>query len=249
MNPTILSERPLLYTCHVKKFFAAFFFFAFCVAAADFWQAKPYTEWSDKDLQKMIANSPWAKSFSPPAPAGGPGDSGAAPPLSEGGGRGRGGGGGAPPSAGPAAVGGAAPTIYARWQSALPVKQAFVRLKYGAQAATSPDAKQLLEKTETNYEIVVSGPLKSMLRGDTDSLKLSLMESSSLTSKGKGPVKPSDVQIALSQDSNDMVLHFPRATPFTVDDKEVEFETKFGDLVLKYKFKLKDMVFNGKLEM
>lgn len=232
----------------MKKIVAAFFVFAFCVAAADFWQAKPYTEWSEKDLQKMITNSPWAKSFSPPAPAGGPSDSGASTPLSEGGGRGRGGG---VPFGGPAAAdsGAPAPTIYARWQSALPVKEAFVRLKYGAEAATSPDAKQILEKAEPNYEIVVSGPLKSLLRGDTDTLKVALMESSSLTSKGKAPVKPSDVQIALSKDSNDMVLRFPRTTPFTVDDKEVEFETKFGALVLKYKFKLKDMVFNGKLEM
>lgn len=231
----------------MKKFAAAFFIFAFCLAAADFWQAKPYTEWSDKELRKMITNSPWAKSFSPPAPAGGPGDSGASTPLSEGGGRVRGGG---APAGGPApADAGVAPTIYARWQSALPVKQAVARLKYGAEASTSPDAKQLLNRVETNYEIVVSGPLKSMLGGDTDTLKVSLMESSLLTSKGTVPVKPSDVQIALSKDSNDMVLHFPRTTPFTVDDKEVEFETKFGDLVLKYKFRLKDMVFNGKLEM
>jgi hypothetical protein len=247
MNVTILSERPLLYTCHVKKFAAAFFIFAFCLAAADFWQARPYTEWSDKDLQKMITNSPWARSFSPPAPAGGPGDAGASSPLSEGGGRVRGGGGVFP---GPAPVdSSAAPTIYARWQSALPVKQAVVRLKYGAEATTSPEAKQLLDRVEVNYEIVVSGPLKSMLRGDTDTLKIALMESSSLTSKGKGPVKPSDVQIALSQDSNNMVIRFPRTTAFTADDKEVEFETKFGDLVLKYRFRLKDMVFNGKLEM
>ena len=228
----------------MKKIAAAFFVFVFCLAAADFWQAKPYTEWNDNDLRKMITNSPWAKSFSPPETAV---DPGASSPLSEGGGRGRG---GNSVVAGPAPVtNGTAPTIYARWQSALPVKEAFVRLKYGAEAATSPDAKQLLEKAETNYEIVLSGPLKSLLRGDTDSLKLSLMQSSSLTSKGKGPVKPSDVQLALSQDANNIVLHFPRTTPFTADDKDVEFETKFGDLVLKYKFRLKDMVFNGKLEM
>ena len=28
--------------------------------AADFWTAKPYTEWSTKDIQKMMSNSPWA---------------------------------------------------------------------------------------------------------------------------------------------------------------------------------------------
>jgi len=55
--------------------------------------------------------------------------------------------------------------------------------------------------------------------------------------------------MALNQVSNDMVFHFARSAPFTVDDKEVESSTKFGDVTLKYRFKLKDMVFNGKLEM
>jgi hypothetical protein len=75
------------------------------------------------------------------------------------------------------------------------------------------------------------------------------MDSSSLSAKGKDPVKPSDVQFALSQAANDMIFHFPRSAPFTLDDKEVEFATKLGDFTLKYKFKLKDMVYNGKLEM
>ena len=68
----------------------------------------------------------------------------------------------------PAGTGGLAPTLFARWQSALPVKQAFVRLKFGAQAATSPEAKQLLEREEPDYVIVVSGPLRSLLRGDSE---------------------------------------------------------------------------------
>jgi hypothetical protein len=37
--------------------------------------------------------------------------------------------------------------------------------------------------------------------------------------------------------------------PFTVEDREVEFITKLGASTLKYKFKLKDMVLNGKLDM
>jgi hypothetical protein len=228
----------------MKKLFAALFVFAFCLLAADFWQSKPSTEWSDKDLQKMVTNSPWAKSFSMPAPGGGA-DSGAPPAISEGrGGRGGGAPGGAPPS-----VGGLPPTVFARWQSALPVKQAFVRLKYGAQAGTNPEAKQLLEREEPNYVIVVSGPLRSLLRGDPETLKKIIMDASSLSAKGREAVKPSDVRIVLNQVSNDMLFLFPKTNPFTVDDKEVEFATKFGDVTLKYKFRLKDMVFNDKLEM
>ena len=37
--------------------------FGFGLVAADFWQ-KPYMEWSDKDVAKMMNNSPWAKSAS-----------------------------------------------------------------------------------------------------------------------------------------------------------------------------------------
>ncbi len=48
----------------------------------------------------------------------------------------------------------------------------------------------------------------------------------------------------------EVLFVFPRTTPFTVDDQEVEFATKLGRCrALKYKFKLKDMVYNGKLEM
>ena len=29
--------------------------------AMDFWQLKPFLEWSDKEVQRMLGNSPWAK--------------------------------------------------------------------------------------------------------------------------------------------------------------------------------------------
>jgi hypothetical protein len=233
----------------MKKLLAALFVFAFCLMAADFW-AKPSTEWSDKDLQKMMTSSPWARSYSMGQPGGGTPDPGAPGPISErdggGGGRGRGGGGGgAGALPGGAVGGGSAASIIARWQTALPVKQAFVRLKYGAEAATSPDAKKILEREETTYEIVLSGPFASLMRsGNPETMKKGFMEASSLSAKGKD-VMPTDVQMG----AKDMLFTFPRTTAFTLDDKEVEFSTKLGEIALKYKFKLKDMVYNGKLEM
>jgi hypothetical protein len=226
----------------MKKLFAALFVFAFSLMAADFW-AKPYTEWNHNDLVKMITNSPWARTFSVslPAGAGNPG----APPSAGGGRGGRGpagdAGGGMPP-------GGAPVNIYARWQSALPVRQALARLKFGAEAATSPDAKKLLEREETDYMIVVSGPIRSLPHDDTETVKKAIMDASLLSAQGKD-VKPSDVQIGMDQVSYDIVFHFPRSTPFTLDDKELEFSTKYGTVTLKSKFKLKDMVYNGKLDM
>ena len=52
---------------------------ALVLMAADVWNSKPYTDWSDKDLQKITTDSPWAKKTSvmgtegpAPPPMGGP---------------------------------------------------------------------------------------------------------------------------------------------------------------------------------
>lgn len=141
------------------------------------------------------------------------------------------------------------PPIIIRWQSALPVKQAVVQMRFGAEAATSAEAKQILEREEPAYVIVLSGSLRPFLRGNTETLKKAMMDVTSLSVKGKAPLKPMDVQIGGTARAVEMVLVFPRTAPYTLDDKEVEFATKVGDLGIKNKFRFKDMVFNGKLEL
>jgi hypothetical protein len=247
----------------MKKVLAGMFLFGACLFAADFWVAKPAAEWSDKDLQKMMSNSPWAKPFS--VPMSGPstqfgnaqGNSGADPgnpaPISEGGGGGRGGGrGGGGGSGGASAAGaGAAPAgggsldLVARWQSAMPMKQAFVRMKYGAQASVSEEAKQTLDRVEPGYMIIVSGNLRPFMRTNPEGFKKVVQDSAVLSVKGKEPVKLEMVDVSPQQ----IIFLFSKTTPITLDDKEVDFTTKVADVVLKYKFKLKDMVVNGKLEI
>lgn len=233
----------------MKKVAGLLFLFAFCLLAGDFWQ-KPYTEWADKDLQKMITNSPWAHtasvSMGPPA---------AAPAA--GGGRGGGGGGGR--GGGPQGGGGSdadAPVpgtreteVIARWQSAMPIRQAFVRLKYGAEAAKSDDAQKYLGKEQSTYEIVLSGPMQPLLLGKPDEIAKSLSEVTFLSTKEKGAVKATTIEVGKSGRSMDILIAFPRSMPYTLDDKEVEFSTKLGTAPIKIKFRLKDMVYSGKLEM
>ena len=246
----------------MKKVAVALLLFAVCLAAADFWQAKPYTDWNDKELQKIMSNSPWARSVSvslsgPTAPTvggsggGGRGSEDSAPaPISEGGGGGRGGrGGGGNAGVTAGGGGGASIEIVARWQSALPLKEALVRLKYRAEAAASPDVKEMMNRQETSYQIVLSGPFRSLLRGNPEATKQALSAVTFLSSKAQGAMKPSDVQVNANPKTVDILFTFPRTMPYSLDDKEVEFSTKVGDVDLKYKFRLKDMVFNGKLEL
>jgi len=235
----------------MKKLAAAVFLCSFCLLAADFW-TKPFTDWSDKDIQKMMSNSPWAKAESvpmagPTPPAlggggGGGGEGGGGGGRGGGGPRGAGGDGGAPGGGG---MGGLSLNLVARWQSALPVKQAFLRQKYGEKLDSTPEAKQLLDRQEETYVIILAGNLRPLMKGDPATLKKAIADLTSLSAKGKDPVKPMDVQI----DKNQIVFLFAKTSPFSLDDKEVEFSTKLADVVLKYKYRLRDMVYIGKLEL
>jgi hypothetical protein len=227
----------------MKKTAGLLLLFAFGLAAAEFWQ-KPYTEWSDKDVAKMMNDSPWAKSAS--VSMNFPGGAGAAPP-------GGGFGGGAPrgPQGGAENGPGAPPSfeIVARWQSALPIRQALVRLKFGAEADKSPEAAKALEQQERPYEIILSGPMGMFLGGQQGDAAKALTEVTSLSSRRTGAIKPTQIEVGKPGKTMDVIFVFPRSMPFTVDDKEVELDTKLGTSTLKYKFKLKDMLLNGKLEM
>jgi hypothetical protein len=223
----------------MKKTAGLLILFAFCLTAADVWK-KPYTEWSDKDVAKLMADSPWVKSASVTMSFPGGGGGGFAP-----------GGGGA--RGGPAGDQSPPPLpsieIVARCESALPMRQALVRRKFGAEADKSADAKKVLEEEPKSYEIVLSGSMGMFLRGAPDQLKQTLIEATTLSSARTGAIKPANVDISPPGRTMEVLFVFPRSMPFTADDKEVEFSTKLGASNLKYKFKLKDMVINGKLEM
>ena len=144
-----------------------------------------------------------------------------------------------------AGVGGQAPVVTVIWQSALPIKQASVKRKYGSEAGTSEEGKKYLDREEANYVVILSVPPGMGRGGDMSRLKDALKENTTLNVKGKDPIKPGQVELA-----NGMAIFaFPKTNPITLDDKEVEFSTKLGPASVRQKFELKHMVFNGKLEL
>jgi len=260
----------------MKKLFvpalaAAMLLSAVCLYAADFW-AKPYTEWNEKDVQKMLTNSPWAKQIAVSMNGGGGGgeraggkrgggSNGRPGTMGETGGSGGGGmggnagglsGSGAPGSAGRAddmemAAGQGQPAIQLLviWESAVAVKEAWVKKKYGSEASSSEEGKKYIERDEPGY--VVSITIPQMGRGGDPSrmsaMKDALKESAALNIKGKDPIKATQVDMA----NGKALFVFPKSTPITADDKEVEFTTKLNRDQIKCKFDLKHMTIDGKL--
>ena len=235
--------------------------------AADSWQSKPAAEWSAKDVQKILTNSAWAKVIS--VSAAGSMDSAAVPGRAA---RGLGGddspprpGGGAdqmPGGAGGAPGGnvasrgldnmdsqaGSSMPLTIIWESARPVKLALARRKYGAEADTSPEAKKFLEE-DAGYVIAVAGLPQALVQAGAARGKAALLQQTSLSVKGQAPVRPSGVEVGPPGKTAEVVFAFPKTTPFGSDDKDVEFSTQFGPVAVRYKFHLKDMLYQGKLEL
>jgi hypothetical protein len=240
------------------------------LTAADFWQKKKFSEWTEKEVQKMLKDSPWAHPVEVRTDAGG----GGLP--SGGGGRGRrgggggGGGGGDFPSASSSGGGGidnegggrggggggmegvqAPPTVtvIVRWHTALPIKQAVARARFGDEAATSPDAAKMLGRQEQQYVVGIAGLPGRLVRGKPEELRSSAF----LRVKGQPPLQAADVKPDRAQDRANLYLFFPKGQQdshvIILEDQEVEVVLKLPSLEIRRKFRLKDMVYEGKLEI
>jgi hypothetical protein len=147
--------------------------------------------------------------------------------------------------------------IVLAWRTAMPVRQAIARR-----------TGQPVSDTEPNASVLLASGFPGQFRADVaDPAKL--VADTVLKVKGKPDIHPTEAQIPAAAAPKgppggapgfgggkgfgggnfDIVFVFPKSAGLTVDDKEVEFVTKVGKMNIRKKFKLKDMVVNGKLEM
>ena len=234
--------------------------------AADFWETKKFTEWNEKEVKKMLESSPWATKVSVPIPRGGAGGGARGSggrggggmsflPQDEGGGGDMGGGGGGRSGGGGGGGRGGGGVSFSqekdvivRWHTALPVKQAIAISRYGKEVGTSEEAAKMLTREEQFYVVGLAGVPG---RGFTpDPFKAG---GARINVKNVDPIQPMEAQISQDPLGTNVFLIFPRkqegAHVFKVEENEVEIVVDVPNLKFKKKFKLKDMIFNGKLEM
>ena len=205
-----------------------------CLSAADPWQSKPFVQWTDQEVQQVMSNSPWAHEVTISSSSGG----GDTTVVTGGGGRRGGISGGSTGSPNVTST-----RVVVMWESALPEREAVLRIKYGAEIALV-DAKQFLEADDPNYVIIVNGLPASAVRGDPAKVKEAIRKKTTLNT-----IQPAQVDVFQNGKTAGLYFAFPRTAPLTLSDNDVEFSTKVGDLTVKTKFHLQDMVINGKLEL
>ena len=230
----------------------------------DFWKNGDPAQWTPQEIHRLLTESPWSQSVSatfalaeeePPQPAievpqaGMPSPKNASTDGRWDGGVGR-------------VNRNTLPTLNVtiRWDSALPVREAL-----GKQSAS---AGYSAEQVRKYYLVSVAGlvpagrymdpTLNTRSGGDPlgagnpqdprnpEEMLEGVMHYARLFPHGKQPIRPDDAKLDAS---GTIHLFFPRSQAITVDDKDVTFEVRFGSLSVLKKFRLKDMLYKGELEL
>ena len=204
--------------------------------AGKFWEDTDSLKWSESDVIKMLTQSPWSRQINLSFRA-----SGSVLTFV--------------PTFVPSM------TLTIRWLSAAPVKEAFARARFDDAAETSPEALKLLELEPDYYILGISGFPAWMAQMDPQ-LRSFLFEQMKketiLKIKGRDPIPVRDVRFGSDQgqvlDAKtgqvgvELVVFFSREE-IALKDKNVEFITRLMDRRISKKFKLRDMVYHGELEL
>lgn len=239
--------------------------------AGSSWQKEDPSQWTSEDVYQILNSSPWSKAvkvivargsgYSDQSGSGGGGGTwGEGMPGGGGMGRGGGWGGGGMGGGGmgrgrrgyPGAEQG--PTVTVQWASALPVRLAEAKSTGG-----SADPASL--KPLNEYVIAVIGLPKSGFEprgsnkpndsGNSDSDDAALadhLKVITVLSFGDQRLNPTKVELNQGRDGQ-TVFHFEKSEPITAKDKDAEFRITGDRMEIKKKYALKDMEYQGKLDL
>jgi len=135
------------------------------------------------------------------------------------------------------------------WQSAPAVRQALVISRLGREKADSDEARKFLSQELPGYIIEVLDLPAAMARIPQERLTEIAKSNTSLRIKDKDPIAAAALQAVSRDKFVDLYFVFPKNSPISLEDKEVEFVSSVGRLEIRKKFKLKDMVVGDKLEL
>jgi len=136
--------------------------------------------------------------------------------------------------------------VTVRWDSALPVRVALSRAKDESAAAAA-------ERAAKDYVITVIGLLPANTSAGAehpanDPAQIQgFLVTSRLEPRGQATIAPEDATIDPATGA--VHLFFPRTHPITLNDKELTFVTRFGSVTVQKRFRLKDMMYKGQLEL
>lgn len=221
--------------------------------AGNFWNEKPYTEWSKEEASKILSDSPWVE-LQKISPTG----LGVEENRRSGGGR-PGGGSLTRGSQGrPGRLGAQRTRRYEyRLVSAKPVRMAWARLNMLAGSWDVEQAQKYVDSESAKNTIMIAVKVPPQQdRAELDQATTSDLQETTFLKLKKSKRKIGLARYVPPSEAGNVwgYFIFPRQEdgeqPITVSEKEIEFESRLNkDTKLRRKFKLKEMLFKGEVAL
>jgi hypothetical protein len=229
--------------------FLAVLLAALASAAGDVWKSKPFSQWDEKDIRKILSDSPWSKAVQVPAAwtAGGASSTelpSATQEHAPGGGI-MGGGMGAPSA--PSAPQVSQATFVVRWISSRTIREALLRSAVLGGKMKEEEAEKQAAQLMDVYQVMVVGQDMRPFQG-VDEKEL-VAKTYLTTKKTKQKIAATGVQFDRGPDGKTVLVAaftFPKQTSggepaIAADEKAVEFLCSVGGADIRVNFEIPKM--------
>jgi hypothetical protein len=136
-----------------------------------------------------------------------------------------------------------------RWSSALPIRRALALQEFGAGGLDSEKAIELLNSSQDEYIIEIAGFPTTVIPQGAKKFGAQLLDSARLIVPGRPAVRAKGSHVPEYGMHLVATLRFPRFENLEPKEGSIEIQTQSGNMSFRERFKLKDMVYGGKLEL
>jgi hypothetical protein len=238
------------------------------LAWAGSWEEKEFPNWPSSFTDRLLTDSPWARPVTVPFVYQPPPDrmtsdfrqieipSGVGVPRPAP--RGSGWPGspipGRVPGSGPGTTGPPIPVrteayLTIRWSSALPIRQALALREFGVQGLQTERAVEMLTREDPEYVVEIFGFPTALVTREAGKLEQGLAKTAKLYRKGGKPIGAASVRVPEYGMHLAATLRFPRMEELSPDDGVLNLYAEGGTAKIDQAFKLRPMVYHGKLEL
>lgn len=213
--------------------------------------SRPYTQWDDKTVLRVLTDSPWAKpqtvslnwfqrdrkqvTYRDIPGADGTKSNSALGPL---------GGIGAPKPKYPLKA-----DLLVRWVSALPVRQATGIYRQREEKLDTIRTNEIIGTAGDDHVLEIFGVPVELAHFGAESVEAIATQSVTLRTASGRVLKPSSAKVAVQGETLAIRVHFPRSLAIRAEDREIEVNADFQIFTLRTKFRLASMLYLKQLEL
>ena len=121
--------------------------------------------------------------------------------------------------------------------------------EFGANGLESEKARELLNATQAEYVVEIAGFPTTVIRQGAKRFAAELLDTARILAPGRAPLRATSSHVPEYGMHLVATLRFPRFDDLDRKEGTIDVVAQSGSMNIRERFKLKDMVYGGKLEL